>query len=86
MDFRLLYDGERKLFHIGYNASQDQLDGHFYDLLASEARLASYLAIVKGDVPESHWSTLGRPVTQVSGAPHSCRGAGRCSSISCPPS
>ncbi len=69
MDFRLLYDRERKLFHIGYNATQDQLDGHYYDLLASEARLASYLAIVKGDVPESHWSTLGRPMTQVSGAP-----------------
>ncbi len=69
MDFRLLYDGERKLFRIGYNATQDRLDAHHYDLLASEARLASYLAIVKGDVPESHWSTLGRPMTQVSGAP-----------------
>ena len=69
MDFRLLYDRERKLFRIGYNATQDQLDGHHYDLLASEARLASYLAIVKGDVPESHWSTLGRPMTQLAGAP-----------------
>ena len=69
MDFRLLYDGKRKLFHIGYNATQDQLDGHHYDLLASEARLASYLAIVKGDVPEAHWSTLGRPIVQVAGAP-----------------
>ncbi len=69
MDFRLLYDAERKLFHIGYNATQDQLDGHHYDLLASEARLASYLAIVKGDVPAEHWAELGRPMTQVSGAP-----------------
>jgi cyclic beta-1,2-glucan synthetase len=69
MDFRLLYDGERKLFRIGYNATQDQVDGNHYDLLASEARLASYLAIVKGDVPESHWATLGRPMTQVSGSP-----------------
>ena len=42
---------------------------HHYDLLASEARLASYLAIVKGDVPESHWYALGRPMTQVSGRP-----------------
>ncbi len=41
-----------------------RLDAHYYDLLASEARLASYLAIVKGDVPESHWYTLGRPMTQ----------------------
>jgi len=69
MDFRLLYDGERKLFHIGYNATADQVDGHYYDLLASEARLASYLAIVKRDVPESHWYALGRPMTRVSGAP-----------------
>ena len=69
MDFRLLYDTERQLFHIGYNATQDQLDSHHYDLLASEARLASYLAIVKGDVPAAHWAELGRPMTQVSGAP-----------------
>jgi cyclic beta-1,2-glucan synthetase len=69
MDFRLLYDGERKLFHIGYNVTADQIDGHYYDLLASEARLASYLAIVKRDVPESHWYALGRPMTSVGGAP-----------------
>ena len=42
---------------------------HYYDLLASEARLASYLAIVKRDVPESHWYALGRPMTRVAGAP-----------------
>jgi cyclic beta-1,2-glucan synthetase len=69
MDFRLLYDGERKLLRIGYNATQDQVDNNHYDLLASEARMASYLAIVKGDVPASHWATLGRPMTQVSGSP-----------------
>jgi cyclic beta-1,2-glucan synthetase len=69
MDFRLLYDRERRLFRIGYNATQDVPDPHHYDLLASEARLASYLAIVKGDVPEAHWATLGRPLIQVSGAP-----------------
>jgi cyclic beta-1,2-glucan synthetase len=69
MDFRLLYDGERRLFHIGYNATIDQVDAHHYDLLASEARLASYLAIVKRDVPESHWYALGRPLTRVAGAP-----------------
>ncbi len=69
MDFKLLYDGERKLFHIGYNASIDQVDKHYYDLLASEARLASYLAIVKRDVPEEHWYALGRPMTRVAGSP-----------------
>jgi cyclic beta-1,2-glucan synthetase len=69
MDFRLLFDRERKLFHIGYNVTLDQVDPHYYDLLASEARLASYLAIVKRDVPESHWYALGRPMTRVGGAP-----------------
>ncbi len=69
MDFKLLYDSDRKLFRIGYNATVDQADAHHYDLLASEARLASYLAIVKRDVPESHWYALGRPMTRVDGAP-----------------
>ena len=46
-----------------------RLDRSFYDLLASEARLASFLAIAKGDVPESHWFHLGRAVTSVRGAP-----------------
>jgi cyclic beta-1,2-glucan synthetase len=69
MDFRLLYDGERKHFHIGYNVTLDLVDQHHYDLLASEARLASYLAIVKRDVPKSHWFALGRPMTRVAGAP-----------------
>jgi cyclic beta-1,2-glucan synthetase len=68
MDFKLLYDGERKLFHIGYNATGDQLDLNYYDLLASEARLASYLAIVKRDVPASHWYALRRPLTRLNGA------------------
>lgn len=69
MDFTLLYDQERRLFHIGYNASLDQLDPHYYDLLASEARLASFVAIVKRDVPPSHWYALGRPLTRLNGLP-----------------
>jgi cyclic beta-1,2-glucan synthetase len=69
MDFKLLYDGERKLFFIGYNASSDQADANHYDLLASEARLASYVGIVKRDVPEDHWYALGRPMTQMRGDP-----------------
>jgi cyclic beta-1,2-glucan synthetase len=55
------------VFHIGYNASAERLDPSFYDLLASEARIASLIAIAKGDVPQSHWQHLGRPVTQVNG-------------------
>lgn len=69
MDFRWLYDAERKLFHIGYNVTVDHADANYYDLLASEARLASYLAIVKRDVPEAHWYALGRPMTSVAGTP-----------------
>jgi cyclic beta-1,2-glucan synthetase len=67
MDFRPLYDSERQLFHIGYNASANRLDPHHYDLLATEARLASYFAIAKGDVPVKHWFFLGRPLTRQQG-------------------
>ena len=69
MDFRLLFDSERKLFHIGYHVTADQADANYYDLLASEARLASYFAIIKRDVPESHWYALGRPMTRVGRGP-----------------
>ncbi|MFN3388650.1 MAG: glucoamylase family protein [Allosphingosinicella sp.] len=68
MDFAPLYDRERRLFHIGHNLSAERLDPHHYDLLASEARLASYFAIAKGDVPAEHWFHLGRPLTREGGA------------------
>lgn len=67
MDFRFLFDQRRQVFHIGYNASTERLDPSYYDLLASEARIASLIAIAKGDVPNSHWQHLGRPVTKVDG-------------------
>ena len=60
-DFAFLYDPRRRLFHIGYRAEDGLLDKSYYDLLASEARLASLWAIAKGDVPVEHWSALGRP-------------------------
>ncbi len=62
MDFRFLYDEERRLFHVGHGVTADRLDPHHYDLLASEARLASYLAIVWRQVPLQHWFALGRPL------------------------
>ncbi len=65
MDFGFLFNARRKVFHIGYNVVNDKLDDNFYDLLASEARLASFLAIAKREIPSSHWLYLGRPVTQV---------------------
>ncbi len=68
MDFTFLYDEQRHLFHIGYDATANVIDDHHYDLLASEARLASFVAIAKGDVPEEHWLYLGRPLGRVGGA------------------
>jgi len=65
MDFRFLYDEERKLFSIGYRVSDGRHDPGYYDLLASEARLASFIAIARGDAPPSHWFHLSRPLTPV---------------------
>ncbi len=67
MDFTLLYDKSRKLFSIGYNVSNHRMDTSYYDLLASEARLASFVAIALGQVPQEHWFTLGRLLTSVNG-------------------
>lgn len=63
MDFAFLLDPERKLLSIGYGLPDNRLDGSCYDLLASEARLASLFAIAKGDVPTRHWFRLGRSAT-----------------------
>ena len=60
-DFSFLYHPKRHLFHIGYRVAEQQLDAGLYDLLASESRLTSLLAIAKGDVPVRHWAMLGRP-------------------------
>ncbi len=60
MEFRFLYDEDRQLFSIGYRERDGELDASRYDLLASEARLASLVAIAKGDVPAEHWFRLGR--------------------------
>ncbi len=67
MDFSFLFDPERQLFSIGYNLTEGRLDAGYYDLLASEARLASFIAIARGDVPAGHWFQLGRQLTPVGG-------------------
>ncbi|MFS8068189.1 MAG: glucoamylase family protein, partial [Byssovorax sp.] len=61
MSFKFLYDEDRALFSIGYNVGGARLDASYYDLLASEARLASLIAIAKGDLPQEHWFRLSRP-------------------------
>ncbi|KAF0225225.1 MAG: cyclic beta-1 2-glucan [Rhodospirillaceae bacterium] len=63
MDFAFLLDPERKLLSIGYSLADNRLDLNCYDLLASEARLASLFAIAKGDVGTRHWFRLGRAAT-----------------------
>ena len=66
-DFAFLYHRKRHLLHLGYRVAEQQLDAGFYDLLASESRLTSLLAIAKGDVPVRHWAALGRPFYGVGG-------------------
>ncbi|WP_346772403.1 glucoamylase family protein [Chelativorans sp. AA-79] len=68
MDFAFLLDSERKLLSIGYSLADDSLDPSCYDLLASEARLASLFAIAKGDVETRHWFRLGRAATPLANA------------------
>jgi cyclic beta-1,2-glucan synthetase len=67
MDFKFLVDPDRKLLSIGYSVADKGLDTNCYDLLASEARLASLFAIAKGDVPTKHWFRLGRTATPLDG-------------------
>jgi cyclic beta-1,2-glucan synthetase len=65
MDFTFLFDSTHKLFSIGFRVPDGTLDPSYYDLLASEARLASFIAIAKGDVAPDHWFRLGRAMTPV---------------------
>ncbi|MDB5336501.1 MAG: NdvB, partial [Planctomycetaceae bacterium] len=69
MDFRFLYDEDRDLLAIGYNVSDQRMDSSFYDLLASEARVASFVAISQGQLPREHWFALGRMLTTQGGEP-----------------
>ena len=69
MDFRFLYDQDRHLFTIGYNVIDRRRDAGYYDLLASEARLAVFVAIALGQVPQDSWFALGRLLTQSGGVP-----------------
>jgi cyclic beta-1,2-glucan synthetase len=65
MAFDFLFDPERELLAIGYRVADGSLDPNYYDLLASEARLASFVAIARGDVPTRHWFRLGRALAPV---------------------
>jgi cyclic beta-1,2-glucan synthetase len=67
MDFRFLFDEKRKVFSIGYHQAASNLDNSYYDLLASESHLTSYMAIAKNDVPVDHWFRLGRGLAATGG-------------------
>ena len=67
MEFGFLLDPVRNLLSIGYAVADGRLDPSSYDLLASEARLASFVAVAKGDIPARHWFRLGRIATPVPG-------------------
>lgn len=69
MEYEFLYDTHRDLLSIGYNVEERRLDTGFYDLLASEARLTSFVAIAQQQLPQESWFTLGRLLTSVSGEP-----------------
>jgi cellobiose phosphorylase len=63
-EFKHLYDEKRQLFSIGYNVEEEKLTKSYYDLLASEARQASFIAIAKREVDKKHWFKLGRMITR----------------------
>ncbi|MBI4863725.1 MAG: cyclic beta 1-2 glucan synthetase [Candidatus Riflebacteria bacterium] len=66
-DFRFLFDPAREQLSIGFNVSERRRDPSFYDLLASEARLASFVAIAQGQLPQESWFALGRLLTRAGG-------------------
>ena len=68
MDFEFLYDTSTNLLSIGFDVGERRRDPSCYDLLASEARLASFLLIAQGQLPQKHWFTLGRLLTSYGGA------------------
>ena len=69
MDFTFLFDSSRDLFSIGFNVTERRCDASFYDLLASEARLCSYVAIALGQIPQDHWFSMGRLLVAARGGP-----------------
>jgi cellobiose phosphorylase len=69
MEYGFLFNPTTNLLAIGYNVSDRRLDASYYDLLASEVRLASFVAIAQGQLPQEHWFALGRQLCIVAGKP-----------------
>ena len=64
MDFSILFDLDQQLFYIGYDVEAGQYTPSHYDLMASEARTTSYLAVARGEVPPRHWRQLSRAIVK----------------------
>jgi cellobiose phosphorylase len=69
MEYDFLYEKASHLLAIGYNVGERRRDLSYYDLLASEARLCSFVAIAQGQLPQESWFALGRLLTNVGGEP-----------------
>src|SRR4029077_2796744 len=69
VDYDFLYDEVRHLFAIGYTESGRRRDASFYDLLASEARFAVFVAIAQGQLPQQSWFALGRQLINAGSGP-----------------
>lgn len=69
MDYDFLFDKTRRLLAIGYNVGEHRQDSSYYDLLASEARFSSFVAIAQGELPQDNWFALGRLLTTAGGEP-----------------
>jgi cyclic beta-1,2-glucan synthetase len=69
VDYSFLFNRTTKLLAIGYNVSERRLDASYYDLLASEVRLASFVAVAQGQLPQEHWFALGRQLCIVHSHP-----------------
>ncbi|MES2263902.1 MAG: glucoamylase family protein [Pseudomonadota bacterium] len=69
VEYGFLFNPTTNLLAIGYNVSERRLDASYYDLLASEVRLASFVAIAQGQLPQEHWFALGRQLCILAGQP-----------------
>jgi len=69
MEYDFLYDKTRHLLSVGYNVEDKRRDSSYYDLLASEARLSSFVGIAQGQLPQESWFALGRLLTTAGGKP-----------------
>lgn len=68
MDYAFLFHPHKKLLSVGYDVPNDRINNSWYDLLASEARMAVFIAIAKGDIPQEAWFHLGRTHTLYRGS------------------